>query len=66
MELVIDRPLEALLETIENITIKQMRIASPFITSKGMNETIIPYFQRKESKSAKVHFGRLLSITIEK
>ncbi len=49
MDLVTEKPFEMLLGAIGKTTVKQMRIASPFITSLGMNEVIIPYFKKRNT-----------------
>ncbi len=38
-----------LVGAIGKTTVKQMRIVSPFITSLGMNEVIIPYFKKRNT-----------------
>ena len=47
MELVTEKPFKMLLDTVGKTTIEEMRVASPFITSLGINENIIPYFKRR-------------------
>ncbi len=49
MELVTEKPFKMLLDTVGKATIEKMRIASPFITSLGINENIIPYFKRRKT-----------------
>ena len=49
MELVTEKPFDMLLDTVRKTTIDKMGIASPFITSLGMNENIVPYFKRRKT-----------------